>query len=93
MPDIMSRRFRIARENRHGCARASQAQRHCAADSAVATGHHGDTATQVKKRTVVSHLASREITITSIVRDATVSQGYRKPSGERQRGASPLARF
>src|SRR5258705_509899 len=54
---------RIARETGHGCAGASQAHRHGAADSAIATGLHGDTATQVKKRTIASHRASREFTI------------------------------
>ena len=73
--------FRITRENGHGCARAGQAQRHSPADSAIATGNHGDVVTQVKKRPTASHRAS-------------VRQGYRKPSDEtNRRPDSPLRRL
>ncbi|HWS65948.1 MAG TPA: hypothetical protein VN325_24560 [Steroidobacteraceae bacterium] len=55
--------FRIARENGHGCAGASQAQRHGVTDSAITASHYGNTTTQVKKRTIASHCASRDLTI------------------------------
>jgi hypothetical protein len=49
---------RIAVENGHRCACARQAQRHGAAYTSIATGHDGDTAGQVEKRTLAIHRAS-----------------------------------
>src|ERR1700716_3685175 len=47
----------VTRQYSHGCTRSSQAQCNGAADSAIAAGHDGDTATQVKKGSVASHCA------------------------------------
>src|ERR1035438_10503629 len=71
--------FLVARENSHGCARASQAKCHGAADSAVAARHNSDTAAQVKKCAVASHCASVGLNLKMIDRPLVYEDSEKSP--------------